>query len=386
MFKRLRLTPYDIGEIISATLLAEMDYNQKLIHCQEQSIAKEFIPSTKTLQEPGRLLERIALQFTIDSTRLRDKSISQMSELIFAKTGGRPKQLTFFTSGSTGVPIPAVSRFADLEQEILSLSRLFTDRKRIVSFVPCHHIYGFLFSILLPKALRIPVEYRAVLPGKDQIKTMVNGDLVIAFPLLWKKLGKLNCRFTENVYGVTSTGPCPAENINNLQKQGLARMTEVYGSSETGGVGFRHDPAYMYTLFEHWKKSGDSTIERTSTDGTKQLHTLQDNLEWQDTQFKPLNRSDNAVQVGGINVYPSRVKHILMKNQHVRDCAVRLMRPEEGERLKSFIVPVDGVDLAELEKELRMVASTELSSHEKPGKYDFGPSIPLSKMGKLSDW
>ena len=386
MTAKLVLTAQDLKEVISSTLLAEMDYSQKLIHCQGQSLAADFVPAAEIFQDQKIILERIGLQFSIDSALLKEKSITQMAELTFEQTAGRPQQLTFFTSGSTGTPVPAKSNFADLEQEIHSLSQVFADRTRIVSFVPRHHIYGFLFSILLPKALRIPVEYRTALPTADQIKSMLPGDLIIAFPLLWKKLEKLNCRFRKNVYGVTSTGPCPAETINSLQAQGLARMTEVYGSSETGGVGFRHDPTDMYTLLGHWKQTGNSTIERTSADGKKQQHTLQDNLQWQGKQFKPLKRADKAVQVGGINVYPTRVENILKKNKQVRECTVRLMRPEEGERLKAFIVPTEEADHTALEKELRSIATAELSRHEKPGKYNFGPSLPVSEMGKLSDW
>ncbi|ACS78588.1 AMP-binding enzyme [Maridesulfovibrio salexigens] len=386
MSTKLKLNAHDIREIISSALLAEMDYNQKLTHCQENSLADNFIPDSKNIQEPEKIIERIGTQFAINSNKLTKRSIAQMAELIFKQTNGRPQQLTFFTSGSTGTPVPAVSSYSDLEQEIHSLAALFNERKRVVSFVPRHHIYGFLFSILLPKALDIPIEYRAALPGTEQIKTMLPGDLIIAFPLLWKKLEKLNCRFPENVYGVTSTGPCPAETINSLQAQGLDRMTEVYGSSETGGVGFRHDPSGMYTLLGHWKQTGDSTIERTSTEGEKQLYTLQDNLEWQGNKFKPLKRSDKAVQVGGINVYPARVEAAFKNNPHVRECAVRMMRPEEGERLKAFIVPADSVEYATIEKELRELAANELTRHEKPGKYDFGSSLPLSEMGKLSDW
>lgn len=387
MTAKLPLTAQNIAEMVSSALLAEMDYSQKLEFCQGHSLAGHFIPDSETFANHDEILERIGMQFAMDSELLRGKSITQMAELIAKLTNGRPEQLTFFTSGSTGTPVPAKSDFADLEQEIHSLAQIFTGRKRIISFVPRHHIYGFLFSILLPKALGIPVELRAALPGAEQIKTMRPGDLIIAFPLLWKKLAKLNCTFPDDVYGVTSTGPCPAETISSLRALGLSRMTEVYGSSETGGVGFRHDPADMYTLLEHWKRTGDSSIERTSADSSKHEHTLQDNLEWQDAnRFKPLKRSDKAVQVGGINVYPARVEEFFKKFPQIKDCTVRLMRPEEGERLKIFIVPTAEIENAALEKELRNLANKELSRHEKPGKYDFGPNLPVSDMGKLSDW
>lgn len=386
MSAKLLLTARDIQEMLSSTLLAEMNYQQKLDYCQGQSLADDFLPETKILKNLEHVLERIATLFDIKSTLLTGKNISAMAEIIFEQTKGIPQTLTFFTSGSTGEPIPARSHFKDLEQEICSLARLFPSRRRVLSFVPRHHIYGFLFSLLLPKALNIPVEYTAPLPTTDQIRQMRSGDLIIAFPLLWKKLEKLRSQFPENVYGVTSTGPCPAETINGLKLQNLARMTEIYGSSETGGVGFRHDPAKMYSLFEHWQPNGTSTIERTSADGSKQQHILQDNLEWQDRLFKPLKRADKAVQVGGINVYPARVEELFKKCPQVKECSVRLMRPEEGERLKAFIVPAKEIEQAKLERALRALAATELSRHEKPGKYDFGTALPVSEIGKMSDW
>lgn len=35
-------------------------------------------------------------------------------------------------------------------QETDELAKLFAGRRRILVAVPCHHIYGFLFSVLLP--------------------------------------------------------------------------------------------------------------------------------------------------------------------------------------------------------------------------------------------
>ncbi len=387
MIAKLPLTAQDIVEMLASTLLAEMTYSQKLEFSQGHSLAENFIPDSGTFANHDEILERMGMQFAVDSELLRGKSITLIAKRILEHTNGRPQQLTFFTSGSTGTPVPARSDFADLEQEIHSLARIFTGRKRIVSFVPRHHIYGFLFSILLPKALGIPVEFRAALPGAEQIKTMRPGDLIIAFPLLWKKLAKLNYPLPDDLYGVTSTGPCPVETILSLRASGLCRMTEVYGSSETGGVGFRHDPADLYTLLDHWEHTADSRIKRTSADGSKHEHILQDNLEWQgENCFRPLKRSDRAVQVGGINVYPARVEEFFKKCPQIKDCTVRLMRPEEGERLKIFIIPTAETENAVLEKELRNLANKELFRHEKPGKYNFGPALPVSDMGKLSDW
>ena len=56
----------------------------------------------------------------------------------------------------------------------------------------------------------------------------------------------------------------------------------------------------------------------------------------------PLKRRDACVQVAGINVYPKHVEKILSQHPAVKTCRVRLMRPEEGTRLKAFVVLQDG--------------------------------------------
>ncbi len=54
-----------------------MDYNQKLLHCQEHSLAEKFIPDSKSIQEPDKILERIGTQFAVDPEMLEKQSIAQ---------------------------------------------------------------------------------------------------------------------------------------------------------------------------------------------------------------------------------------------------------------------------------------------------------------------
>ena len=61
-------------------------------------------------------------------------------------------RITFRTSGSTGTPKSCQHAFDTLRQETDHLASLFPGRLRILSAVPSHHIYGFLFTVLLPQA------------------------------------------------------------------------------------------------------------------------------------------------------------------------------------------------------------------------------------------
>ncbi len=157
----LNLTILDIENIISSILLAEMDYQTKLNHINGETLPSGFIPEPETLPDLNTIMDRIAAQTgTGNSIDFSGKSIRNIASLIHSMNKGQPETLTFFTSGSTGNPVPATSNFTDLVQEIHALTDIFPARKRIISFVPRHHIYGFLFSILLPKALNIPVIYK----------------------------------------------------------------------------------------------------------------------------------------------------------------------------------------------------------------------------------
>jgi len=304
-----------------------------------------------------------------------------------------PVELVFKTSGSTGTPNACRQSFVLLEQEIQAQAKIFKDRERVVTLVPRHHIYGFLFSVLLPKVLGIPVLDLPLVPSRSQMKHLHPGDLVVAFPMFWKSLSDLAPSFPPRVYGVTSTGPCPADVIHTLRRQGLARVTEVYGSSETGGIGTRHHPDHAYTLLPFWEPltlQADQPPElaRRLPDGaTAGPFKLPDFIHWETARtFLPLKRQDKCVQVAGVNVYPQKVADCIRSHPMVRSCAVRLMRPEEGQRLKAFVVLQDENQIDAFRRDIRTWLAQRLSAGEIPKSLTYGPALPTNNMGKDTDW
>ena len=69
---------------------------------------------------------------------------------------GSERGLAFKTSGSTGEPRFITQDFAALAQETEALAEIFNGATRIVALVPAHHIYGFLFTVLLPGTAPAP--------------------------------------------------------------------------------------------------------------------------------------------------------------------------------------------------------------------------------------
>ena len=151
--------------------------------------------------------------------------------------------------------------------------------------------------------------------------------------------------------------------------------------SETAGVGWRDDPAYPYTLLPGWRRDDDGLLK-----GQRPVQ-LPDLLGWEDDErFRLLGRRDSAVQVGGFNVVPEEVCAALLRHPAVADAAVRPMRPEEGDRLKAFVVPAAAADPDELSAALRRFAVATLTPAQRPGAYSFGPALPRTELGKLADW
>jgi long-chain acyl-CoA synthetase len=68
------------------------------------------------------------------------------------------QHLTVTTSGSTGIPKGCTHVFSTLALEIDFLAGLFSGRSRIVAFTPAHHLYGLLFTAMLPDRLACPVQ------------------------------------------------------------------------------------------------------------------------------------------------------------------------------------------------------------------------------------
>ena len=299
--------------------------------------------------------------------------------------------LTFRTSGSSGTPKPCVHPLANLRQEVAHLATLFPRRRRVLCAMPAHHIYGFLFSVLLPAALGAPplevVDIRGSTPAWLAHGAQP-GDLVLGHPAFWQAVARTVPQWPPDVVGVTSTAPCPDAVSDALLQAGLARLVQVYGASETAGIGWRESPAQPYALMPHWSfAEGSHALRRSLPQGGMELSAGQDQLTpVGERSFTVGSRHDHAVQVGGTNVFPMHVREVLCRHPLVADAAVRLMRPEEGARLKAFVVPRGQVDAETLQLALRAYIDRELSVAERPKAIALGDSLPRNAQGKLADW
>jgi 4-coumarate--CoA ligase (photoactive yellow protein activation family) len=193
------------------------------------------------------------------------------------------------------------------------------------------------------------------------------------------------------VIGVSSTAPCPDPVAEAARRSGLTALFQIYGSSETGGLGWRtsHRDDYRLLPYLEHDAAHQGGIARTLPDGRCEIVHAQDELSWSGPRsFGVGARRDGAVQVGGVNVFPARVRTALLEHPEVLDCAVRLMRPDEGVRLKAFIVR-RGADIGDEQdflRRLRAWIDVRLAPPERPKALTVGASVPRGAMGKPADW
>ncbi len=313
--------------------------------------------------------------------------------------------LTFSTSGSTGTRKHIRHQLKILMEEAQAWAHLLNGDqakhppefpiKRVVLLAPTHHIYGFIWGVLLPTALEVPV----VDADLQAMPKLLPGDLLVAVPDQWAWLANshhLTDSWPATIKGVSSTAPLPPEVhrlltaektlSNGTTKPPLVQLLHIYGSAETAGLAWRDDPEQPYTLAAGRVRTPENGIALQRMEGALSDLAVQDELEWIDQQrFNVLARLDNCVQIGGHNVSPAWVSAQLASHTCVKQATVRLSKSAKPPRLKAFIV-LKQTDQPHVQSEVEKWAAENLPWYANPCHFTYGLSLPTSSMGKLCDW
>lgn len=325
------------------------------------------------------ILAALAEMFDLHSGTLTERPPERVGDLVDCvarAAAGVDASITVATSGSTGRPRRCSHPLTDLLEEAAYFASMVAGRRRVVALVPADHLYGLIWTALLPAALDLPVVERRIGARLD----LVPGDLVVAVPDQWRVLPRLAVPLPEDVWGVSSGGPLPGDVEAAMLDGGVAHVLDVYGASELGGIAVRvaRDPDYR--LLPRWRMAvgDDAVIDRRGV----QCLLPDQVIRTGERAIRPVGRRDDAVQVGGNNVWPQRVAAMLRAVPGVADAAVRL---GDDARLKAFVVPDPGVGIEDLGRSFERGLAT-LSVAERPTSYTYGPALPRSQMGKPGDW
>ncbi|MFT3921051.1 MAG: AMP-binding protein [Myxococcales bacterium] len=226
--------------------------------------------------------------------------------------------LVVYTSGSTGQPTPHLKSLAQLLAEpAMWVEHFALARRRVVSAVPAHHIYGLLFGVLAPLlgggafSRRTPVMPGEVLRELGEARAQV----LVAVPPHLRALSAFEWPALERVF--SSAAPLPEATDAALLARGI-RATQVLGSTETGGIGVRTSCAELWRALPGVQLEVDDggALHVRSPWASAEGKTVPtaDRVELREAGFAHLGRTDSVVKVGG--------KRVDLREVELRLCAI----------------------------------------------------------------
>lgn len=379
--------------------------------------AKAVLPAN--LQE-GHLRELAAtVNGVISSTVYLPEATSRIKTFEVFKAGGalalqpldpEAAEIVLHTSGTTGAPASVRKTLRCLEAEIVSLNGIFNPEpgKLVLATVPPYHIYGLLFRVLWPLATGRPFSAGLIsYPEELRAATEKNpGSLLVSSPAFLKRaLPIVDVEHLGHFLGPAfSSGGLLPPRIAAIYNRSLpASLTEVYGSTETGGIGYR--TVTKETAPEPWQALPGVEVTVDPVEGTlsvkspflmdKGWHTTGDRASiGSDGKFVLNGRSDRMVKIEEVRVSLSEVERRLIQCSTVETARViRLLFGDTKRQILAAVIVPSPVGWEALQTDGRRIfrhqllgtLSPYLAPVALPRKWCFVTQIPEDDRGKSTE-
>lgn len=321
-----------------------------------------------------------------------------------AEIAGARVIATVYTSGSTGAHQACPKTAAQLLGEAATLARCFgvTGERRVVATVPPHHLYGLLFSVLMPLAAGASFVRDTPLHAETVAATARRhaADLLVSVPIHLRSLTVLDPGELPAFAGVFSSGAAlPAETAAALgERLGLA-VTEIYGASETGGIAWRRHQPGVHDDAPAWQPLPGVEVE-VDVSGRLLLRSpflppdaavpfaCEDQIERVGAgRFRLLGRRDGVLKIGGKRVALAEVEQRLLAQPGLADAAVAATAIEgpRGQEIVAAVVPRDAtLDAAEVVARVRHGLLQWFDPVVVPRRIKVVARLPREASGKLT--
>lgn len=230
------------------------------------------------------------------------------------------------------------------------------------------------------------------------LEVLLYGGSPIPEPVLREAMVRLpNCSFRQT-FAATETGCSgtvlePREHREALENPALAHRllscgrpqvcvdVQIFGADgqvlppgEVGEIGVRTEA----NMTGYW--NNDEATAKTIRDGwvfTSDMARVDE-----DGYIYLVDRKNDLIVSGALNVYPSEVERVLYTHPAVYECAVIGVPSEQwGEAVKAIVVVREGQTLAEAD--LIAHCAGQLAGFKKPKSVDFVAKLPRNLTGKI---
>ena len=220
-------------------------------------------------------------------------------------------------------------------------------------------------------SLRVVLLAGAPCPVRDKQRT-----IEWLGPIVWEYLGS-----TEGV--VCHVGPEEwLEHPGTVGKPAVVKILDDQGDPvSTGEAGRIHFPVTMAPFEYH--NDPAKTAAAIRPDGFATVGDI-GRLD-ADGYLYVLDRRDDLIISGGVNIYPAEVEQHLLTHPAVADVAViGVPDPEWGHRVLAVVQPAPAVTAgADLAEALDAFCRAGLAALKRPRRYEFMTELPRTESGKL---
>jgi len=338
---------------------------------------------------PAEWIEKLA---SLPAVRVADGPASSKSP-VWRVAPDDMGRISLQTGGTTGQPRVWAKTARNLLQEVaLHVRGLAVEPDdHIVATVPPNHIYGLLFSVLLPLLSGATVERSSPFFPQEIAERIARtgATILVSTPAHLRALSATLSAPHRLRLVLSSGAPLAAADAAAFHASTGLWPLEIYGSTETGGIAMRRqdvaacpwsplpgvscridsDALAVQSPFV----SPDGDTDASPFFRTADLAQIRD-----DGRFELLGRSDGIVKVGGVRVSIPDIERVLTLLPSVTDAAVLALpsRSGRGQEIVALVASQRSAD--EIARELR----ERLASPSWPRRVRCVPSLPTTPSGK----
>jgi len=301
--------------------------------------------------------------------------------------------LMLFTGGSTGKP----KVWSKTPRNMLAEARYQADTFGIspddifLSTVPPQHIYGLLFSVLVPfvSSARV-LDGVYTFPGEILRTAQEHGaTILVSVPVHYRVLKSDDLQQHNLRMAFSSAGALDKEDAAYFHKKTGLDITEIYGSTETGGVAtrsrVRDGESWRPLDTVAWKILGERLhvrshfISPTLPRDADGFFGTADCAVTEDTQcFILRGRADDIVKIGGKRVDLAAVQAKIKQIPEVRDAVVISLPRGKGRQNELAALVATHLDVIKVRRHITAVSE----SYAVPKRIIVIEEIPVTSAGK----
>jgi acyl-coenzyme A synthetase/AMP-(fatty) acid ligase/3-hydroxymyristoyl/3-hydroxydecanoyl-(acyl carrier protein) dehydratase len=296
------------------------------------------------------------------------------------------------TSGTTEQPRRVGKSMAQLIDEVDVLVRLVPGARCVLSTVPLSHFYGLLFAVLLPlRAGARIVSHDALLPADLAVLLEREAvDDMVSTPAHLRAMAA--AAMPRGLRVITSGARMPAELHLQLAADLGWQVSDVLGSTETGGIATRQHPMAPWTPFPGAAVSApDGQLTVASAWCDRGGARLDDRIELlPDGRFHYLGRNTELVKIAGKRAHAQAIEATALAVPGVTDAAVVVHGAPGREPRVALAACVaepadrgDGTAAATVIAAVRAAIRRDFDAVFVPRIVRIVPRIPRTERGKL---